>query len=264
MTASAYIRQAQLDIVPPGIGIDRLRISFDVRADSQGDPPPSTITVTNLAETTAARLVRPATVRLSAGYVGNPLDVIYAGEITDFDSIFEGRDRLTTLTLASAGQSVRTAAILSAGYLGVVSLRTVVADIAGQLGLPVGPLDAVPNVSIQDYAHAGKAQDALTDLLRPRGVEWYVAFGELRFRRRGIADARIGFVLNEQTGMIGSPSRTERGATARMRLNALVRLNQRVRIESLRLNGVYKVITVAHVGDVWDGIWQTEIECVSI
>ena len=260
-----YLRQARLSIAPPGLGIDeRLRLSFDVRTATQGKPPASTISITNLAETTAAQLVAPATVRLTAGYVGHPLDQIFAGEIARIDSGFEDRDRVTTLLLGPTNRQARTAVIVSTAYQGVVALHTVVADIAGRMGLPVGALDAVPDVTIANYVHAGRPEDALTGLLRPRGVEWYEVDGEVRFRRRGLADAQVGFVLSEATGMISSPERTEKGVRAQMRLNALVRLDQRVRIDSQRLAGTYKIITIGHVGDTWDGPWMTEIEAVTM
>lgn len=260
-----YLRQARLTIAPPGLAIDEsLRLAFEVRTAAQDKPPPSTITVTNLAESTAAQMVTPATVRLSAGYVGHPLDQLFVGEIARIDQGFEDRDRLTTLTLGPTGRQGRTTAIISTAYQGVVALRTVVADIAARMGLPVVSLDAVPDLTVADYVHTGRPEDALTGLLRPRGVEWYEAGGELQFRRRGVPDARRGFVLNERTGMIGSPERTEKGARAQMRLNALVRLNQQVRIDSQRLSGTYKVITIGHVGDTWDGPWMTEIEAVTL
>ena len=260
----AYIRQARVDIAPPGIGVDRLRISFEIRVESQGDPSPSTIAITNLAESTVAQLVTPATVRLSAGYRGHPLDQVFSGQTTRIEHPFEGRDRLSILTLGGTNRQSRTAVILTAAYQGVVSLRAVVADIVQRLGLPVGPVDAIPDIGVEDYVYAGKAQDALTSLLRPRGVEWYEVDGEMRFRRRGVAPTRVGFVLSEATGMIGSPERTEKGVRARMRLNALVHLDQRVQVDSQRLRGVFKVITITHTGDTWDGEWQTAVEAVTV
>lgn len=264
MINPAYFRQASLAIAPPGIVIEGLRMSFEVRTAIQGDPGPSTITVTNLAEPTAREIQKDATARLSAGYRGYPIDQVYVGEIQEIEQEFEGRERLTTLTLEPASRQARAAVTIATSYLGAVSLRTIVGDIAGKLGLAVGPLDAVPELAVADYVHAGKAEDALTGLLRPRGVEWYEADGELLFRRRGLANAQIGFVLREDTGMIGSPALTENGFTARMRLSPLVRLNQRVYVESERLNATGKIISLEHRGDTWDGEWQTAFEAVAL
>ena len=180
MIADAFIRQARVAIAPPGIVLTQeLRIGFDLQLDAQRDPPPSVLTLTNLAEATTARLVKPASVEIQVGYRGHPLAEIYAGDVARIEHKMEGRDRVTRIRLGPRDRGTRTATILASSYQGTVPLRTIVQDIGERLGIPLGSLDALPNVHVPDFASFDKAEDALTDLLRPRGVEWYEAGGAL-------------------------------------------------------------------------------------
>ena len=265
MTAAvAYLRQARLEIAPPGIAIERLRTAFEIRQTATASKTPSTITVTNLSPDVAGQIDKGAAVRLRGGYVGSPLDVIYEGEIERVDEERSGLERQTRLLLGAVRQASRTAAVFARAYPGLLSLPTIVSQIAESLEMPTGPLDAIPDLEIQDYVTIGKAEDALTGLLRPRGVEWFVADGVIQFSAQGRAGRPLGLVISEATGLIGSPSRTEDGgARAKVRLNPLLRLGGQVRIASQVLQGDYKITALVHKGDTWDGAWATEVECVA-
>ena len=250
-----------MEIAPPGISIGRLRIEFEIRQTATADKAPSTITITNLGADRAAQIEKGAAIRLRGGYVGSPLDRLYDGEIERVDHEREGVERLTRLQLGGVQQASRTAAVFARSYSGGAALRTVVAEIVKTLGLPIGPLDAIPNLEIQDYVMVGKAESALTGLLRPRGVEWFESDGVIQFTARGQSGRSLGLIISERSGLIGSPSRTEEGGMrARVRLNPLLQLGGQVRLVSQVLQGDYKVTVLTHKGNSWDGDWVTEIE----
>ena len=64
--------------------------------------------------------------------------------------------------------------------------------------------------------------------------------------------------------MIGSPSLTETGVRATVLLTNELAIGQVVDIQSITVQGRYKVVKLVHEGDSWDGIFATEIECVTL
>ena len=72
------------------------------------------------------------------------------------------------------------------------------------------------------------------------------------------------FTLNQRSGLIGSPARTEDGMKAKMVLNADIELGGNIVLQSTLLTGVYKVKTMLHQGDTWGGEWATGIEAVNV
>ena len=90
---------------------------------------------------------------------------------------------------------------------------------------------------------------------------WYHWLSE----RRG--DAEIlerPFILSQETGMIGQPTRTEMGIKARIRLTGALLPNRYVALQSKVLGGDYLITAVRHVGDTWEGDFFTEIEALDV
>ena len=141
-------------------------------------------------------------------------------------------------------------------YAGAVPIRTVVTDLVSDLGedFRIGPLDAVPNVEVEDWTHSGAISVGLTWLLDPHGVDWYDDDGQIRFNRSGVTqpDAEI-VTLNPRTGLIGSPSVTNDGAKARSLLNASLRVGNRVQLDSETLKGQWRIVGVRHHGSTYAG-----------
>ena len=267
MTLDPYLRQARVEIgVPDGrLIVDGLRIAFEIRSDAQPDASPSNLKIYNLARDTERRIEKGTALRLYAGYGSDDLPLLHQGEIVRVEQERTGLDRVTTLSLGASQQTSLTRSIFAKSYKGTVALIDIVSDIVSNMGLNLWHFAAIPNVRIENYVYSGKSADALTGLLRPRGIEWYVHVEEVRFSRRGSADPTMPtYRLSEHNGLIGSPSRTDNGARAKMRLTHQIQLDQRIRIESEALTGVFKAGVVAHKGDTWEGEWVTEIEASSI
>ena len=266
MTTPRYLRRARVEIGVTDAArlvVEDLRIAFDLRAEIQSEASPSTVRIWNLARDTERRIEQGQALRLYAGYEGEELPLLHQGEIDRVETQRAGVERITTLELGNSQQTRITGAIASVGKQGLVALNDLVAEHVAAMGFALGDTGDLPDARIENYAYVGKAADALTRLLRPRGVEWYVEHEEVRFAT-GAAASRLlpEFRLSEATGLIGSPSRTEKGADAKMLLTNEVRRDQRVRIESEALSGTFKTVAIAYQGDTWAGEWVTEIEAV--
>ena len=217
-----YLRRVRLEIVQEGgsrLIAEELRIAFEIRRESQPDEGPSNIKVYNLSERTAMRIQAGDRARLSAGY-GNSLALLYEGEIQRVEQERTGMERVTTLNVGTARKVSE--ALYSGGKSGALPLKVIVIELVLEMGFGVGPLDAIPDERVEGWAEAGAAADALTTLLRPRGVEWYEEGGEIRFSRQGMPSRSPEFLLSEATGLIGTPSVTDTGARASMRVKPIL------------------------------------------
>ena len=245
--------------------VEEMRVVFDLRSENQSSPTPSTIKIYNLGKASASHIAEPGqVVRLYAGY----------GDISDSDALAvskilrvlherSGLDRITTIVLDGSDSATR-GAVISLEIPGTVGLREVVESVVEEMGLGVDQeaLNAVPDEELEEgYSFNGAAKTALTKLLEPRGLTSYVVDGVVYFARPGQSFVRADFLLTERTGMIGSPSATENeGARAKMALNGSIVLDQLVEIRSEALDGLFKVTSVAHLGDTWGGEFVTEFE----
>ena len=271
MTTRRYIRRCRLQVFHQGQRIvtveDAMRIAFVIRKDSNQATQTSNVSIYNLAPPTASVIhLQGDSVRLEAGYEGNPLGLLFEGEILP-DRINHDRtalERITTIGLGNA-HAARTMTIFSRSY-DRTTVRQIAQDIVAELGIPLdaNSLALLPTDTVADWSFAGLAEDALTELLEPRGIRWYIVDCEMRFANAEQAAIPAVFVLSEQTGMIGTPSPTDTGVRAKMVLNPDVELDQLVRVRSQYLNGQYAVTSVVHRGDTWEGEWATEIQATSM
>ena len=270
MATRRYIRRCRLRVFHQGQRLvtieDSMRLTFEVRRDSNKATQSSNVAVYNLARATASVIhLQGDSVELEAGYEGQPLGLIYSGEIRRVEHDRSSTERITTIGLGGADKA-RTMSLFSRSYSGPITVRAVAQDIAKAMGLPVdaNSLTVVPDETLDTWVSSGLAEDALTELLDPRGVNWYTVDGQLRFAKADSPAIQSIFLLNEQSGMIGTPSETDLGMRAKMVLNPQVELDQQVRVRSQNLNGQFVITSVAHKGDTWEGEWATEIQCASI
>ena len=132
------------------------------------------------------------------------------------------------------------------------------------MGLAVHPsISIVPSETLAEWSYIGRCRDALDSLLTPRGIRWYNQGGAVLFGNNAGTPSAGAFTLSQASGLIGSPARTEGGMKAKMVLNADIELGQTITLQSVQLTGEYKVKTVLHQGDTWDGEWATGIEAVT-
>ena len=264
-----YLRQARVEIgvsETARLVIEGLRIAFEIRTESQPDSSPSNIKTYNLAQDTERQISKGAALRLYAGYgTDGELPLLHQGEILRAEQERTGLERTTTLALGSPRQTFLTSTIFSRSYQGPVALTEIVKDLAAEMQLSLGYTGDLPDVQVEDYAYIGTASEGLRKLLQPRGVNHYIDNEELYFSTNRTPRPDLPEVLlNERTGLIGSPSRTDNGVRAKMLLTNLIRRDQRVRIESELVTGTFKTSTVTHKGDTWEGEWVTEIEAMGI
>lgn len=260
---------------PNATVIEGLRVQFQVEKHLRSEPNTARVTISNLEKTARAAFERkPLYVRLDAGYDGS-LERLCAGDVHHAASKREDTDWLTEMHVADGLRAIRFARV-SRAYRGGVDAMALVREAARAFGLQVKASAAVQRELRAQLASGvvldGRASDVMSRVLDPFAVSWSIQDGRLQILlpsevRTDTTEIRI----SQDTGMIGSPDfgdPPEKGKRphlmVRTQLDPRIAPGGRVRVESVAVRGLFKVLKVSHTGDTHGDDWQTEIECRAI
>ena len=252
MTGRQYLRRVRVDIGTQEqtyITVENLRVSFDLRNEAHAAPDSSTVKLYNLAPASEDQIAERGSVRVSAGY-GRDLGVLAEGDIRRIKQQRMGNDRVTTLTI---GASDRARARITPKCYEGDTLKGIVGDVVEQVAqLRLGPTDVLPDQVIETYLAEGTAAQVLTELLEPRGIEWYESLGEIRFAKERVSVFGAPFFLHHGSGLIDA-GETDTGIEAKLTLNHELELDQVVDVVATAVRGRYRVTSIHHRGDTWSG-----------
>ena len=264
--ARRYLRLVRATVAD--VIVENLLIRFRIRREATSTPPAGTVDLYNLADDSETKIrQRGRSVVLEAGY-GDQMDRVFDGRVRRVERQREHLDRITRIHVGGTmAATATTRSLFIRSYEGSVSVRDLIRDGVEVLGLPLGDLDLVPADAVEvDFHYNGLTRIMLTERLRPRGLEWYEDDGGVvRISRiqRTADDRPQGVVISEATGMIGTPTVTDDGLRVRSLLDARLRLDTRVRVESVVAevsDRTWKVIDVEHAGDNREGEYVTVVE----
>jgi hypothetical protein len=247
-----------------GLSFTQEDIAGTVKSYRGSKPNEASVTIHGLSEQTIAQLEAP-----------NQVMQVLAGE-TVTGSVFIGSisrrgvvtknslpDRTTTIS-AKDGRRVYRDTKVSRSYPQNTPVATVVQDLlalATVQGLSLSPSNVYPTDSFPaGWAFQGRWRQALTEILAPRGFYWTI-------------QSRVLYVLNEastapgnvplvspDTGLIGSPTRTDKGCSLVSVLNPGIVAGRGVQVRSQFFNGLYRAVNVTHNFSS-DGLtWKTSVQ----
>lgn len=273
-----YLRKVVLEIFPANGAskkIEDLRIKFKCEKTNEGKPHKSKIEIFNLSEQTRSMLEAKNTrVRVAIGYLGlkpgglagsgigstSSVETVLIGTITKVAHKTETADRITTVEVADGGNKYRNAR-LDKGYPPNVKLKDVIADLTEELGLPKGAQDGIPD---KNYANglslSGPIRDHLNKLCQANGLEWSIQDETLQIIPTGKATSDSILEISPDSGLVGSPAKTDKGVEFETLLQPTIRPGRRVKIKSRDVNGIFKVRRVDHEGDSHQGTFLSKCQ----
>lgn len=292
MPTRRYLRRIRVtvgDVAVNGeeVKIENLYVRFRIRSEATSTPAEGTVDIYNLNESNETRIrPRGRRVRIETGYGDSELSLLFDGEVRRVERQRVELDRISRIHVSGKGtvpeDEAPPRAIFMKTYIGIVSIRTIVADGIAALGLQAGPLDLIPEDAFTQEANWGYNGDArrmITFRLEPFGLNWYVENGVVYITRyRQTQDDRPeGVTISERTGMIGTPTVTDDGIRVRTLLDPRLSLDSRITVESTVLGsaasgdaanlratelagGTFKVVELTHAGDNRGGQFDTLIE----
>lgn len=212
-----------------------LTISFDITKTITSEPNEATISVVNLSQSTRNLITEKKYNRilLNAGY-GDDLRTLFVGYIDDVNNRKEGVDTTTAMTCTDGSidyRNSRTAKTIAAGSTDKDIVNEVMKDMpntkAGTQEIPKA--QRLPRGKVL----VGNSRDILKAVAKNQNADWSIQDDKLVILPKTSALANNeGFLIAENSGMIGSPQKTSDGLEVRCYLNNLLRVGQLVRIES--------------------------------
>jgi hypothetical protein len=259
---------------PNAVMVRNLRVVFNVEKNLGEDPNTCEVKVYNLAERTRGEVqVKPIHVRVDAGYDGQT-ERLFTGDVRHAFSRRLPTDWETVIQVADGDRAHRFARV-NRSFKSGVSAKQAIAECAKAMGLklPKTADDARGLVTAftSGLTLQGPASAELTRLLTPHGFTHSIQDGRLQILQDGQATEAEAVVISQDTGMIGSPefgtpekSGEKPTLSVKSLLKPAVSAGGLVKVESLSINGVFKVIKVVHSGDTHGSDWFTTIEAKEI
>lgn len=252
------------------IEADTLRIQAKIVKSIDPEPNAGKITITNLTEQSRANFTtRPLRLKLEAGFDDNPRHII-TGDLRYGYSELKETDWETVDEIADGDQAWRYAHV-SKTYKAGTTIATVLKDAAASMGFIIDA-KTLASPGLQAQFAAGRALDGpmraeLTRLLAPFGYGWSIQNGQIQILRDDETRPDAARVISEDTGMVGSPeysSPAKNGKPPHLkvkcRLYPELTPGARINVQSISVNGMFRIEKLTHTLDTHGDDWDTEIE----
>ena len=243
-----------------GLEVEDLRMNMSMTRSVDPTQDKGTLDIFNLNPEHESRILeRGRELKLEAGY-SETLAIVFQGSVQQATAARVGLARRVRIKLGDHVQRKNvTGAIFSGSYGGAQPVREIARDIVAAMSTPemelaLGPLDNIPaDATVTDfYWGAQSAAAALSALLKAVNCTWYEADGLVRINRVGRLQSDMPTLrISQETGLIGSPTRTDEGAECRMFLNPAVQVGACLVLESESLQGDWKIVGLEHNADNW-------------
>jgi hypothetical protein len=271
-----------------GLSIENNRINFRVEKSIIGYPNLANIIIYNLSETNRKRLeTEGKNIRLYAGHTDTGVPLLFAGDIINVLHFKEGPDWKTTLYCGDASSVINTATINKTIPAGT-SYRQMIEEILSNIpnvkkGIRKG-LDNCLNRKtsiLKEIVISGNIKDVLIKLSNDCGFDYFFDNEVFETLPKNVPLSDVPpMIINQASGMIGSPERTEVGVNVKNLLLPELKLGRTIRIESIntainignlfyrkvppiRNEGVYRMNKLVHFGDTHGNDWTTDIQGVN-
>ena len=242
-----------------------LHISFSIDKADTDSQNTAKLSVWNLNKAHLAELnKKDCVVALRAGY-GTVLPLIFTGVVTFAKTKADGSDEVTEIELVDNRIELRDTYV-SVSYAGSINCKTLIEDIAAQMGVTVtfsynAAFKDIPN----GYSYVGPARSVLTKACETSGLTWSINNGVLQVKKPNDTMSREVYVLSAETGLLNTPERVQIsesdggsscGWDVEYLMNAAIDINDYVYLNSKRVKGYFRVYSVSIDGDNMESSWS--------
>jgi len=253
--------------LPGGAGLQWSDLHCEVETESTRGATPNTckVKVYNLAPSSLQFLKQKSLILQVLAGEGAAPSSIFAGDVDrrGVKTEIRGPDRVTEISAKDGGAVIRSALFVGS-YPPNTTRSQVLADLLAQANLKRGYID--PTITERTYpgpmAWAHPARDVLHELYAPEGALWSIQDGVLQVLNIGGVLPGAALKVAPGTGLMGSPTVTDKGVDCRIVLNPAVRCGMVIALQSAVASGGYTVTKFGHSAH-WTGLtWETKIQAV--
>ena len=278
------------------IDFSAFRVSFTISQSLKGEPRSANIRIYNVNSETVSRIRQEGQkVILEAGYESNHAIIFQGDLIQRYRTKAESGNDTCLIILASTADQAHSYAVVNASLpagASPVDVHQAILSEYARYGVEKG---YVPELAQTKLAR-GKvlfcpAKDAMTTFCRTHQLQYsYLDTGLACVPVKETCPGKP-FLLNERTGLVGTPEMSIDGLKVTSLLRPEIRLDTTLEIENdsifydesygsqkkeynkkktkqkqndtFDVDGVYKVISLTHKGDTYGKAWYSEMNCVA-
>jgi len=248
-----------------------LHVSFRIDKTLTSEPNKAEITIYNLTKDLRSSFNKKGSkITIEAGYADDRTE-IFQGDIESSTTSRDGSDWVTKIQGGDGSTKLRTSKINESLKPGA-TIKDALKAVVKCMGLDDG--NATEKIDeggfregitefIKGVTLSGKCSDVMDKLTKSAGLEWSVQGGknQLTLRGKGQTVRKDAVLVNQSTGMIGSPEVGEKGiVTVKTLLNGRIWPGRKIKVESLLVDGFFKVGSVSHEGSTFGDSWYTSAE----
>lgn len=275
-----------------GLEIVDLRIGFEVEKTAESKPNKAIIKIYNLSPKHEGRVKNEfEDVFLSAGYQGAERQ-LFAGNITNVYRYREGNNFVTEIEAGDGDADYITGSI-NKSFAAGVSKSEIVSAIADEFvgGTSLGYNKLPTGGSLRGVVVSGASRDVLDNISRETGVTWSIQDGKLIMVPVDELLPGQAVLLTSQTGLKAPPEISDKGVEVVSLLNPLLRVHGAIKLDNNTIkvkrqkpefdgqsnrkvkntepvrrsqDGIYKILSLKHVGDTHAPQWDTRSICIGL
>lgn len=237
---------------------------FRVKKTAASTPNDVDLTIYNLSAASRALFEKKKTALIiEAGYEGR-LVKICSGEILRATHAQTGVD-WETAVVAADGETAY-GAVVHESLAPNTTEEEAIRAIAKKLGLSIKAIKGLDgkNKFGNGRALSGPARLQLDAICRTRRLRWSIQDGALIVFPIGGSIGGEAVLLSPETGMIGSPEKTDKGYKVRSLLQGQIHPGMTIQIKARDIKGTFLAEQVEHSGDTAGQDWYTDIVCVKV
>lgn len=257
------------------------RVTFEIEKTLESTSNKGKIGIYNLNQDSQSFLEQnDLQVELYAGYE-EQVEQLFIGDIKRVNRTRSGPDIIASIECGDGEKKIEESTYTGSFAPGSTNIQVLNAAIKA-LGVTIGTVqDLKSDVFQGGFVFAGQVKKLLNQLTKDQKLQWSIQDGELIIIGKGKVTAEEGPLITSETGMIGFPSKTEKGIQFKSLLNPKIRPGRMVQIKTLQYaeaqdagptnpkillnkaaSGNFKVTKVKHSGDSMTGNWTSEVEAI--
>lgn len=247
-----------------GIEISELRITFDIKKTSDGEPNSAVIEVYNLSREHENQIIEEwADVQLIAGYLGAER-LIFSGQIRTAVPTVQGTDRVVIINAGDGDREIYRGFINKTLEKGCDANEVVAECQKAMFGVIDAHKDELSTTYSRGKVLSGRASDILTNQVKQDDAQWSIQDGQMLLLQGSNVRPNAVWLINKETGMLGSPEPTTVGVRVTTLLNPAYLIGGVAKLESEIFQGGVRIETINHKGDTHASDWSSSLEGLSV
>ena len=269
MTRALFDRRWQVTV--GDLDVSELDLEFTIQKDTKRTPNEAQLVIYNMNEDSRSRAenTTPRRVVIRAGYKqdGDPPPTLFVGDARRVYSEVDGLDVITEVEARDAGNAWINGR-MSKSYAPGVSVSRVLRDAVEILGIGEGNIDDFADQAMingastfpDGFVATGPARLVIQEIVRGQGLRWSVQGGALQIMRRRQPLQRSAVLLRAGSGLLGSPTKDEKGVvTAAALIRPGLDPGRRIVLESRNISGSFEIRAVEVRGSTRDNDWSATL-----